>query len=156
MTYPEVLANARTCIGQYCKACPVCNGVACKNQIPGPGAKGVGDTAIRNYNKWAEIRVNMDTLCENGTPDTGVELFGKTFKYPFFAGPVGAVNLHYSDTYTDMTYNDVLVRACAENGIGKIKRPLLKKYLTAKEQALQQTIKDFFDPHHKLGAGNIL
>ena len=42
MTYPEVLANARECIGKYCKACPVCNGVACKNQIPGPGAKGVG------------------------------------------------------------------------------------------------------------------
>ena len=103
MNYADVLNNARQCIGQYCKACPVCNGVACKNQIPGPGAKGVGDTAIRNYNKWAEIRVNMDTLCENGTPDTGVELFGKTFKYPFFAGPVGAVNLHYSDTYTDMT-----------------------------------------------------
>ena len=117
MNYADVLNNARQCIGQYCKACPVCNGVACKNQIPGPGAKGVGDTAIRNYNKWAEIRVNMDTLCENGIPDTGVELFGKTFKYPFFAGPVGAVNLHYSDTYTDMTYNDVLVRACAENGI---------------------------------------
>lgn len=54
-----------------------------QNQIPGPGAKGVGDTAIRNYNKWAEIRVNMDTLCENGTPDTGVELFGKTFRFPF-------------------------------------------------------------------------
>ena len=44
MTYPEVLANARECIGKYCKACPVCNGVACKNQIPGPGAKGVVDT----------------------------------------------------------------------------------------------------------------
>ena len=68
MNYADVLNNARQCIGQYCKACPVCNGVACKNQIPGPGAKGVGDTAIRNYNKWAEIRVNMDTLCENGTP----------------------------------------------------------------------------------------
>ena len=117
MTYSEVLANARTCIGQYCKACPVCNGVACKNQIPGPGAKGVGDTAIRNYNKWADIRVNMDTLCPGGAPDTTLELFGKSFRYPFFAGPVGAVNLHYSDTYTDMTYNDVLVRACAENGI---------------------------------------
>ena len=117
MNYSEVLANARQCIGKYCKACPVCNGVACKNQIPGPGAKGVGDTAIRNYNKWADIRVNMDTLCENGTPDTHVELFGRSFKYPFFAGPVGAVNLHYSDTYTDMTYNDVLVRACAESGI---------------------------------------
>ena len=117
MNYSDVLSNARQNIGKYCKACPVCNGVACKNQIPGPGAKGVGDTAIRNYNKWADIRVNMDTLCENGTPDTHVELFGRSFKYPFFAGPVGAVNLHYSDTYTDMTYNDVLVRACAESGI---------------------------------------
>ena len=117
MTYAEVLKNARENIGQYCKACPVCNGVACKNQIPGPGAKGVGDTAIRNYNKWAEIRVNMDTLCENVTPDTSIELFGQTFQYPFFAGPVGAVNLHYSDAYTDMTYNDVLVGACAEYGI---------------------------------------
>ena len=117
MTYQEVLTNARECIGKYCKACPVCNGAACKNQIPGPGAKGVGDTAIRNYNKWADIRVNMDTLCPGGTPDTTLELFGKQFKYPFFAGPVGAVNLHYSETYNDMTYNDVLVRACADNGI---------------------------------------
>lgn len=46
MNYAEVLANARECIGKYCKACPVCNGVACKNQIPGPGAKGVGLSLI--------------------------------------------------------------------------------------------------------------
>ena len=72
----------------------------CKNQIPGPGAKGVGDTAIRNYNKWADIRVNMDTLCENGTPDTHVELFGRSFKYPFFAGPVGAVEPSTTPTST--------------------------------------------------------
>ena len=36
MTYPEVLANARECIGKYCKACPVCNGVACKTRSPAP------------------------------------------------------------------------------------------------------------------------
>jgi hypothetical protein len=117
MTYQELLENARAQLGESCKACPVCNGVACKNRIPGPGAKGVGDTAIRNYAKWQEIRVNMDTLCPGGAPDTGVELFGRAFRYPFFAGPVGAVNLHYSAAYTDLTYNDVLVRACAESGI---------------------------------------
>ena len=49
MTYEEVLANARPEMGKYCKACPVCDGRACKNQIPGPGAKGNGDVAIRNY-----------------------------------------------------------------------------------------------------------
>ncbi len=117
MNYADVLSNARTCMGNYCKACPVCNGVACKNQIPGPGAKGVGDTAMRNYAKWQEIRVNMDTLCENKKVDTSLALFGKTFKYPFFAGPVGALNLHYSDKYDDVSYNNLLVDACAKAGI---------------------------------------
>ena len=117
MNYNDVLKEARTCIGTYCKACPVCNGVACKNQMPGPGAKGVGDTAIRNYQKWQEIRVNMDTLCENLPVDTSLELFGKTFKYPFFAGPVGALNLHYSDKYDDLAYNNLLVDSCAKAGI---------------------------------------
>lgn len=117
MTQEEVLKNARTCLGPYCKGCPVCNGRACKNTMPGPGAKGEGDTAIRNYDKWREIRVQMDTLCENGPVDTRLELFGKQFAYPFFAGPVGAVNLHYGDKYDDAAYNDILVHACAEAGI---------------------------------------
>ena len=117
MNYNDVLKEARTCMGAYCKACPVCNGVACRNQIPGPGAKGVGDTAMRNYQKWQEIRVNMDTLCENKPVDTSLELFGQTFKYPFFAGPVGALNLHYSDKFDDMTYNNLLVDSCAKAGI---------------------------------------
>lgn len=117
MDYNEVLQTARAKIGTKCKACPVCNGVACRNTMPGPGAKGVGDTAIRNYQKWQEIRVNMDTLCENKPIDTSLELFGKKFRYPFFAGPVGAIALHYSDAYNDVTYNDLLVSACAENGI---------------------------------------
>ena len=81
--------------------------------IPGPGAKGGGDTAIRNYNKWADIRVNMDTLCPAVAPDTTLELFGKSSAIPSLR-VLWAVNLHYSDTYTDMTYNDVLVRACAK------------------------------------------
>jgi len=116
MTYQEVLANARDPKNK-CKACPVCNGKACGNNIPGPGSKGIGDTAMRNYDKWREIRVNMDTLCESGIPDTTLEFFGKTFRYPFFAGPVGAVVAHYSDKYDDKGYNNVLVKACAEGGI---------------------------------------
>lgn len=117
MNYKEVLLNAKSCIGDYCKACNECNGKVCRNQIPGPGAKGIGDTAIRNYDKWKEIRINMDTLTENKAIDMSVNLFDRTFKYPFFAGPVGAVNLHYGDKYNDMEYNDILVSSCANEGI---------------------------------------
>jgi len=117
MNYAEVLAQARECIGDKCHACSICNGRACKNTMPGPGSKGIGDTAIRNYDKWQEIRVNMDTLCQGKEVDTSLELFGRRFKYPFFAGPVGAVTVHFSDKYDDNSYNNVLVSACAENGI---------------------------------------
>lgn len=117
MNYKEVLENAKDYIGDYCKSCIECNGKACRNKIPGPGAKGIGDTAIRNYDKWKEIRINMDTLTENKKVDMSVDFFGKKLKYPFFAGPVGAVNLHYGDKYNDMTYNSILVSTCAKEGI---------------------------------------
>ena len=117
MNYIECVEKARSCIGDYCKACLECNGKACRNQMPGPGAKGIGDTAIRNYEKWKEIRLNMDTLVENRKVDTTLRIFGKEFKYPFFAGPVGAVQLHYGDKLNDVSYNDILVSACSQNGI---------------------------------------
>jgi len=117
MTYQEILENARSCSGPYCKACPVCNGMACKNTVPGPGAKGIGTGFIRNYQKWQELCVNMDTICENKPVDTAAELFGRKFALPVFAAPVGAMTLHYGDKYNDLQYNDILVAACAEAGI---------------------------------------
>lgn len=117
MTWQEVVQEAKGKLGTYCKGCPECNGRACRNTMPGPGAKGVGDTAIRNYDKWKEIRINMDTITDNGPVDLSCELFGRKFAAPFFAGPVGTVQQHYSDLYSDETYNDVLVSACAEAGI---------------------------------------
>jgi 4-hydroxymandelate oxidase len=117
MTYQEILNNARTCMGPYCKSCPTCNGMACKNTIPGPGAKGIGTGFIRNYQKWQELCVNMDTICENKPVDTSYDFFGKKVVLPVFAAPVGAMQLHYGDKYDDLTYNDILVTACAAAGI---------------------------------------
>lgn len=116
MNYEELLQAARGQMGP-CHACPVCNGRACGGNIPGPGAKGSGTVAIRNFDAWRSVRLNMDTIHENFTPDTRLQLFGRTFKYPFFAGPVGAMALHYGDKYNDMDYNSILVPACAAAGI---------------------------------------
>ncbi len=117
MVYEEVLANARTCVGEICKACPVCNGKACGARIPGPGAKGTGTVAIQNYEAWQRLCVNMDTICENKPVDLSFEIFGQTFKAPVFAAPIGAMKLHYGDKYDDLEYNDILVSACAGTGI---------------------------------------
>ena len=115
MTYLEVLEKARGQMGPYCKACPVCNGLGCRNNIPGPGTKGVG--AIRNYQKWQDLCINMDTIGENKAVDTSCRFFGQDFVLPVFAAPVGAMKLHYGEKYNDLEYNDLLVSACRQAGI---------------------------------------
>lgn len=117
MTYNEILEKSRDQIGPFCKACPVCNGKACGNAMPGPGSKVPGNVAARNYEKWQEIFVNMDTLCPNKPVDTSFELFGKKFSAPIFIAPLGSLNLHYGDKYDDIAYNNILVPAAANYGI---------------------------------------
>lgn len=117
MTYDEVIKNAKQNIGDKCVVCPVCNGKACGSKMPGPGAKGTGVVSFKNYDAWQKISINMDVIHPNEPVDMSLELFGNKFKYPIFAGPVGAVTLHYSDKYDDIAYNDVLVSACKKAGI---------------------------------------
>ena len=95
MTYQEIHDAAKDCIGPYCKNCAVCNGRVCANLMPGPGCKAPGNVAARNFDKWQEICVNMDTLCPNTPPDISFTMFGRTFALPVFAAPLGSLDLHY-------------------------------------------------------------
>lgn len=116
MTYQELLQNARPHMGTVCRACAVCDGRACGNQIPGPGAKGSGDVAVQNCAAWQQVRLNMDTLHAAVQPDTGLQFLGRRFRLPVFVGPVGAVNHHYGEKYNDESYNETTVSACAAAG----------------------------------------
>lgn len=117
MTYQEVQNNSRNNIGPYCKSCKVCNGMGCKNTIPGPGAKGDGTVFIRNYQKWQEICVNMDTICENRPIDTSWNIFGQVLPVPVFAAPIGSLKMHYGELYDDSQYDEIIVSSCKDAGI---------------------------------------
>ena len=75
MNFNEVLAAARGNMGPVCKACPVCNGKACGTGIPGPGSR--GDIAVRNYESWQKVYLNMDTMVAGAPVDTSLEIFGQ-------------------------------------------------------------------------------
>ena len=120
MTYQEIHQAAQTQVGPFCKNCPVCNGRACGNIMPGPGCKYPGNVAARNYDKWQEICVNMDTLCPNAEPDIGFTFAGRSFSAPVFAAPLGAVDMHYGPKYKDQEYNRILVKAAADYGVAAL------------------------------------
>ena len=117
MNYQEIHEAAREHVKEFCKNCPVCNGRACGNLMPGPGCKYPGNVAARNFDKWQEICVNMDTLCPNADPEVSFRLFGHDFAAPIFAAPIGALDMHYGPKYNDLAYNSVLVKAAADYGV---------------------------------------
>jgi len=116
MNYQEVRTKAKESIGPHCKVCPECDGVACRGKIPGPGGKGTGSGFIRNYADLRKIRLVMDTVYAPSAVSTKTELFGKAFALPVFAAPIGAVGLHYSEAYTDLSYSAAVLEGCKAAG----------------------------------------
>ena len=114
MTYPEVLENARKTISN-CKVCPVCNGLACGNTMPGPGSKAPGNGAHDNWRAWQDIRINMDVFCADVPVSTETELFGAQLSLPLLTGPIGALT-QYSPTDVTIPFNDGVMEACAAFG----------------------------------------
>ena len=116
MSYAELSISARGKMGEYCRACPVCDGRACGSKMPGPGAKGSGTVAIRNYDAWQQVLLNMDTIYEPGEVSCATNLFGHEFSLPVMVGPVGDVNRHYGPDYDTVSYNRCVLTAASEAG----------------------------------------
>ena len=117
MKYTEVLENARKNIGPRCKACPVCNGLGCKNTLPGPGSKGPGNVANDNYNAWRKMKLNMDAIVPNTKIDTSVELFGRKLAFPLVSGPIGSIRTQFNPTDDIRDFNDKCFAACESRGL---------------------------------------
>lgn len=116
MTYKEVLENAKKNIGSTCCVCPVCDGLACGNRIPGPGSKAPGNGAHENYLAWQKIRVEMDTILPAMTPDTSTEFLGYQMKMPVLCGPTGKLSNQFNPTDDVCEFNDDVFNACAQCG----------------------------------------
>lgn len=116
MTYQEVKEKAKANMGPYCKVCVECNGIVCKGMIPGPGGKGSGLGFIRNYQDVKNYKLRLDTVYEARQVSTKTSLFGKEFELPVFAAPVGAVGLHYSNAYNDLSYSEAVLDGCKMAG----------------------------------------
>ena len=114
VTYPEVLENARKTISN-CKVCPVCNGLACANTMPGPGSKAPGNGAHENWRAWHDVRIEMDVFRPDAPVDTATERFGAQLALPLLTGPIGALT-QYSPTDVTVPFNDGVMAACAAFG----------------------------------------
>lgn len=117
MNYSEVLENAKKAIGPNCHVCPVCNGLACANTLPGPGSKAPGNGANDNYNAWRKIKLNMDTIVPNTPIDTSTDFLGRKLSFPLLSAPIGSIRLQYNPTDDVRDFNEQCMSACESRGI---------------------------------------
>lgn len=117
MTYEEVLNKAREILSPHCLVCKECNGIACRGQVPGVGAKGRGMGFIHSYNYIKSIKVVMNTLYKSQGQDTKINLFGKDFAAPIFVAPIGAMDLNYGGKISEEDYARAALHGAKDSGL---------------------------------------
>ncbi len=113
----EVQNNARNLMKNFCRVCPVCNGIACAGEVPGMGGLGTGSSFIDNVKGLAANKFNMRLIHDVINPDTGMTLLGKQLSLPLLAAPIGGVSFNMGGGITENEYIEAIVNGCKAKGI---------------------------------------
>lgn len=97
-----------------CRVCPVCNGLACRGEIPGVGGKGSGSTFVRNVEQLKHIKIKMDVTCGAIVPDTSSELFEKKVALPVYAAPIAGITNNFGAEISDEQYTCDILDGCIQ------------------------------------------
>lgn len=116
MEYKEVLENAKRELAVKCHVCPVCDGRACRGEVPGVGGKGTGSAFISNVADLSKVKVVLDTLYRDRGQDTGCEFFGRKFSMPIFVAPIGGMKMNYGSEITEAENGARVVRGAKMAG----------------------------------------
>ncbi len=113
----EVRNNARKVMKNFCRVCPVCNGIACAGEVPGMGGLGTGSSFIDNVKGLAANKFNMRLIHDVANPDTGTTLLDKQLSLPLLAAPIGGVSFNMGGGITESDYIEAIINGCKTKGI---------------------------------------
>ncbi|MBN2286561.1 MAG: alpha-hydroxy-acid oxidizing protein [Tissierellales bacterium] len=105
MDYNEIREKAKEILSPQCLVCKECNGLACRGWVPGVGAKGTGESFVRNYEYLKSVKVVMDMIYKPEGQDTSVSFFGRNFKAPIFVAPIGGMDINYGGKISEGEYH---------------------------------------------------
>jgi isopentenyl diphosphate isomerase/L-lactate dehydrogenase-like FMN-dependent dehydrogenase len=100
----------------FCRVCPVCDGRACRGEVPGMGGAGSGAAFMRNVDALQRIKLVMRTIHSVDDPHTATALFGRPLSLPLLAAPLGGVVFNMSREVSEAEYIRSLIRGCTAAG----------------------------------------
>ena len=112
----ETRDKARDLMKGYCRVCPVCNGKACVNEVPGMGGVGTARSFQANIEALADISFNMRVIHDNNSPQTKVSVLGYDLDVPVIAAPIGGVSFNMGGKISEDDYIQSVLDGCQEKG----------------------------------------
>ena len=116
MDMQQLKALAKEKIGAVCKICPICNGVACRGEVPGMGGTGTGSSFQNNVKALQEIKLNMRTTHNVTSPNTGCSILGMDLKMPVIGAPIAGIAFNLSGFVTEQEYANIILTGCKNAG----------------------------------------
>lgn len=117
MNLNEIWEKARELMAPNCRACPECNGRACRGEMPGVGAAGDGSSWTACTEFLSRVKIRMDTVHEPWQPDASTELFGVRLSLPLCLAPIGGMNYNYNGAISDGYWSDAAVAGSRMAGV---------------------------------------
>ena len=108
---------ARERMNGFCRVCPVCDGRACRGEVPGMGGLGTGSAFAANLHSLAAVRFNMRLVHDVSDPDMTCGLLGQRLALPLLAAPIGGVAFNMGGKVTEAEYISAVIDGCADAGI---------------------------------------
>lgn len=113
----DVRDNARNLMKGYCRVCPVCDGRACRGEVPGMGGLGTGASFSNNMKALEKLRLRMRLIHDAVQPETKATLLGMDLDMPLLAAPIGGVSFNMGGKITEEEYADSILEGCRERGL---------------------------------------
>ncbi|MTI68215.1 MAG: alpha-hydroxy-acid oxidizing protein [Firmicutes bacterium] len=109
MDIKEIRDNARERMKGYCRVCPICNGVACRGEVPGMGGALTASSFKNNVEELKKINLLLNTIHDCKDPDTSVNLFNNKLDMPIMAAPVTGSSFNMGGYLTEEEYVDSVI-----------------------------------------------
>lgn len=112
----EIRDRARELMKGYCRVCPVCNGKACVDEVPGMGGVDTASSFHANIESLADVKFNMRVIHDCNEPKLKTDILGLSLDVPILAAPIGGVSFNMGGKVTEDDYITSIIEGCLESG----------------------------------------
>ena len=116
MDMKKLTALAKEKFGTFCRVCPVCDGRACKGEIPGAGGVGTGRSFQNNLLALQAVQLNQRVIHNVTAPDTTCQILGLSLKMPILGAPVGGIAFNWNNFLPENEYAETIISGCKQAG----------------------------------------